>query len=153
MKYLLLLLSLLALTPVVNADEIITLDKLNIEYLRYSPEGVDPFLTYDGLPNKALGYGLNLKMETTILSYLYWNSTVLSETDEDLATGWGQYRTIGLEMQVGIRLTQWLDVGYYHLSRHLMDTPQPNGQAFQRMDALQFTLKLYDNKKIHEPVW
>lgn len=129
-----------------HADDIVMLDKVDIEYFSYSSGSTDPLISYDGV-SKGLGNSLNLKLDTTILSYLYLNSRVLGESDNS------QYRSIGLEMALGARLTSWLDLGYYHFSRHLLDTPIAYGQAFERMDALAITIKLYDAHKTHDPLW
>lgn len=135
-----------------KADEIIELDSISIEYQMFKHKGIDPMITYDGL-NRKIDTGLNLNLNTTVLSYFYWNSSIISMKDYDPVYDYGQFRTIGLQMRLGIRLTDWIDIGYYHLSRHLMDTPQPTGQSFQQMDAIEFKLKLYNNPHHRNGMW
>lgn len=147
-------LAFLLLTKATRADDFIEVDKLSVNYRLFRREGIEPMITYDGL-NRQLDKGLNLNLDTTIMGYVYWNSSVLTMTDYDPVAKYGQFRTIGLQMQLGLRITEWLDVGYFHLSRHLMDTPQVNGQSFQQTDALELTLKLYSNPrlKVRDGIW
>lgn len=138
--------------PKAKADDIISLDAVDVTYQRFNEDGIEPMITYDGL-NRKLGSSLGLQLDTTVFSYFYANFNVASMRDYYPEGDYGQYRTIGLQARLGMRLTEWLDIGYYHYSRHLMDTPEPDGQSYQQTDALEITIHLYKNHKEHSPLW
>lgn len=150
--YILIALALLIGVSVAKADDVISLDAVDLIFQKHRADGIEPMITYDGL-NRKLGSGLGMEVDTTVFSYLYANFNVFGMRDYYAEQDYGQFRTISLQAHLGMRVTEWMDLGYYHYSRHLMDTTQPEGQSFQQMDAFEVVLHLYPHPKKHEPLY
>lgn len=140
---------LLYRAPKAEADTIFRVKEVNVTYRSFFPGGTDPLITQNpALPDRALGKELNLTVNTDFLKYLYWNNTVHSMTDIEASTGAaGQFRMVGLETSLGIDLMRlWkvlpVSVGYYHFSRHILDSPGGLGH-FPVLDAAELKLQLY----------
>lgn len=144
MKYGLILWYVLALVLIglhsASADTIFDLDEVSIKYRRFHPSARHP-LFYASTPKE----GLDLRVNTTILNYVYWNNTVHSYTNS------AQYYLVGWELQFGVRLTQWADFFYEHHSQHLLDHTYPHSK-FPVEDSWGFTLYLYGGKKRGESI-
>lgn len=144
MKYLLLLLFCLP----VHAD-VIELQEVNIDTIRFFDGGVDPLVTQNGLPNRNVDYHFELALDTNILEYIYWDNKIHSDTDRIITwngdTVGGQFRTIGLEFHLGLNISDNLKFGYYHHSVHLLDTHSAQGD-FPREDGLEMKFILYKSK-------
>jgi hypothetical protein len=59
-----------------------------------------------------------------------------------------QFRNIGWEFEVGVRPFKWIEVSYYHYSKHMMDAqyvsnPGTKDGRFPVLDAVQVKLWLY----------
>ncbi len=128
-----------------DADEfhLIQLEEVRVDYMNFLPGGRDPLLSYNGLPNRAPGKELDVHIDSTIANYFYWNNMIHSTTDVYTDTRKDdQFRVIGLNMELGVRLTSWLDVYYWHYSQHLLDTTYAYG-GFPVLDAVGIHLYLY----------
>lgn len=130
-------------------SDLIEVSSIYVDYKSFFSDGVDPLLTQT-VPNRTLGKELNLVIETDVLQYFYWNSTIHSDTDKvvnsDGSTSGGQFREVGLEMSFGFDFRRlWIGVpitaGYYHYSRHILDYEE--SYPFPREDAIQIKLYLY----------
>ncbi len=127
----------------VGAAEPFELNEVHIHYRDFFPNGHDPLITQNGLPNRGLGKELNLRVNTDVLTYGYWNNLVHSMTDEDAATGAnGQFRTVGWNFQLGLHATRWLDIEYEHYSQHLLDYDRRD-QHFPVQDSIGIKLYLF----------
>ncbi len=126
------------------------LDQAYINYRQYTPGGTSYLVTNNGLPDRSLDKGVSLHLDTTFLSYAYWNNTVHAETDKALDGG-GQFRTVGWQFQFGVRLTDYLDVEYAHHSQHILDHQGP--LPFPREDSFGINLYLYRPKNHHESIF
>lgn len=69
-------------------------------------------------------------------------------TDEML-TGGGQFRLVGLQTRLGIRLSSYVDFGFYHFSQHLLDYQYPMG-GYPVQDAFEFKIYLMKRPKREE---
>lgn len=118
---------------------IIDLSELSIDYKNFkmvNPNGHD-IMTYPDPPKESL----NLNLKTDILSFGYWDSTVESWTTD------AQFRGIGLETRIGVRLSDHLDLGLYHHSEHELDRNQQLHMGhFPEEDAVELKVYLYREK-------
>lgn len=124
---------------------VLGLDELSIEYKNYElvNDKARNLLIYPEHPKE----GINVNINTDILTYLYWDSQIQS-----LTTG-SQYRAIGLETRLGLRLSQYLYVGYWHHSQHLMDRAPATLPRFPSEDAVELKLFLFRAKSGRESLF
>lgn len=114
------------------------LDELSMTYRDFLPQGRDPLVTQNGLPNRGLGQELILTLNTDVLRFGYFNNSVHTRTDKPVVEGGpaGQFRTVGWQFEGGLRLTSWLQGGYHHHSQHEMDNVLGFGE-FPVEDAIE----------------
>lgn len=145
MKYLLLLTLILPLSSWADFH-LISLDEIRVDYINYFPKGRDPLITENGLEGRELGKSLSINIESTLLKYGYWNTLVHSATDSYSDThANGQFRSVGLQMELGIRPFSFLDLFYYHHSQHVLDTELP--YRFPVADGVGIHIYIYSNKR------
>ena len=128
---------LLLISTVCHAEEyqFLRLDELSLDYKNYSivNDHQRNLLIYPDSPKE----GINVNINSTLMNYVYFNNTIESLTTD------GQYRGIGLQLSLGLRLSNYFDVGYYHHSQHTIDRAIMSIPAFPTEDALQFKLYFY----------
>lgn len=134
MRYLILLL-LLSTQALAKDYKLIELDSLFIDYKKFDSSNRDPYFY-----NSTKYEELSINVTTDIAGFIYWDSMVHGDTNHS------KYEEVGLETRLGIRLTQSIEVGYYHHSRHLLDDTFPY-QGFAVDDAFQIKIYLYNNTK------
>jgi hypothetical protein len=105
-----------------------------LTYKRYVDEGRDP-LIYPEDHKESLNLGLKID----VLKYGFWDSQILTQTTD------AQYRSIGLDTNLGVRLTPWLDVSFHHMSQHLMDRPHSFMHKYPVEDSVNVNIYLYRN--------
>lgn len=127
-------------------NEFFEVDELSIHYSSFFQGSQDPLLTQSGLPNRQLDKQLDLHLDTSVFQNIYWNNRIHSFTDNVINTNSGQFRAIGLSMNIGIKIFNWLDFGYTHFSEHLLDTTYQYG-GFPRQDGVEMIIYLINNKK------
>lgn len=127
--------SILCLRAEASDYHIVDLDELSIDYKNYKMVREKNYntLTYP----ENIKEGINVNINTTILGAVYWNNTIETLTTE------GQYRTIGLQLGLGVRLTDYIEVGYYHHSQHLLDRQHSFMNHFPVEDAVEIKFYLY----------
>lgn len=111
--------------------QVMKLDEASIYYKKYHPSARHP-LFYDSSPKESLNLGTNVDL----LQVIGWDSVVQSMTNDS------QYYMVGLQMQLYLRITQQLEVGYYHQSQHLLDHTYPY-QRYPVEDAVTVRLTLF----------
>jgi hypothetical protein len=118
---------------------VLDLSELSIDYKNF--QMVNPnahsVMTYPDPPKESV----NLNLKTNLLIVGYWDSTVESWTTDS------QYRAVGLETRIGVRLTDYVDLGLYHHSQHVLDRAEqlPMGH-FPVEDAVEIKIYLYKAK-------
>jgi hypothetical protein len=125
-----------------NDYHILDVSTAYVDYKHYAvlnDHAIDPML-FPEFPKEGLTLGVDMGL---IHNYGYWNIAVEALTTDS------QYRNVGLEMWLGFHLTHYLDLGYYHHSAHLLDTPQPFLPMFQHEDALNVKIYLYRSNIEH----
>ena len=147
MKYIITLLSFLIPSISLAEFHIIELEKLRIDYMWYKPGSRNPLITQNAYqPNRTMTSYLGADITTTVLKYGYVNTLVHSAVDGGLDGSWGQYRLIGLQVELGVRLLPFLDLFMYHHSQHLLDTEYSYGR-FPSEDAFGIHVNIFDKYK------
>lgn len=103
------------------------LDEAGFEFKQFGDFARHPYFFEDNHPRQEV----NFFFKNSLLNYGYMDVLAHSMTDEH------QFKVAGLNLNLGIRLFPWLDVGYEHWSIHLLDTTYPH-QGFGVRDALVF---------------
>lgn len=135
----------LALSPAEAAVRPFQLREVSLSFRNYFPGGVNPLITYNGLPDRHLDKDVDVNLSIDLFRYFYWNNLIHSTTDKD-SNGSGQFRLIGWQFSLGVdfgRMWDWLPVmfGYAHHSQHLLDYASP--YHFPVQDALEIRIFLY----------
>jgi hypothetical protein len=123
---------LLWFTGETRASDVFTLRELSIEYRSYSlySDQQRNMLIYPEPPKD----GLDVSLNTAVLGYFGWDSTVHSVTSD------AQFRGVGLDMRLYLNLTQEISFGHWHHSQHVLDRASPY-MRFPAEDA--FFVKIY----------
>jgi hypothetical protein len=140
---------LLFLTSIKARADFLELREANVECYHLWDGGVDPLITQNrNVPNRTLGERVALNLSTRLNSFVYWDSRVHSSTDRILLANGGsqtgQFRLVGLELSLGLQVTDGLRIGYYHHSQHVLDAMSSFG-PFPREDGLEIKFLLYKN--------
>lgn len=109
--------------------EVIKLREASVKYQKFADNNYAPYF------DKPQKERLSLVVNSDLLKYGFWNNRVHGTTTED------QYRWVGWNFQVGVRLFRQLDVQYEHHSQHAMD--YNIGAHFPVEDSVGFTLYFY----------
>lgn len=128
------------LTGIARAD-IVDLNEVTLTYKNYEMvhKGSRHLLLWPERPKEAITTTLNFD----ILRYAYWNNNIHAMT-----TG-SQYRSIGLETRLGVRLFPQVDISFYHYSQHLLERAHPNVLPYPLEDAIEirFNILKRNNKE------
>ena len=112
--------------------QVLQLKEVRVQYKRFVDPGRDALL-YPEVHKEGLGVAI----DTDVMRYLFWKSEVGALTTD------AQYRAVWLEMTLGLRITQWLEVQAHHKSEHLLDRDHAFMDRFPVQDSVGFTLYLY----------
>jgi len=125
-----------------NAEDFkfVEVQEVTVNYKSYFPNGYEPLISDNGLPDRQLDKELTLRVNTNFLKYLYWNNYVHSWTDKT-STGGGQFRLVGYQFDLGIQITSFVSLEYAHHSQHLLDHQLPN--RFPVNDSISLNLFLF----------
>lgn len=129
------LLSLAVSTCHAREFKLLEVQEVSIDYKSFMRNGNSPYMTNGSTLNKEVDLNIN----TDFLRYFYVNNRVWSLVDQH------QFRWVGLNAQIGARLTSFLDIGFEHFSQHTLDRQyyfkDITGDRFPVYDAI--TLKIY----------
>ena len=117
---------------------IVSVTSLTIDYKSYLGSSYQPLVAN---PHN----GLDLALMTNITPYVYWGSSVFSMTDNS------QYRSVGLNLLLGLRIIPLLDVYFEHQSEHELDANNPLPR-FPEYDTIGVKLKLIDKSGLGKPI-
>lgn len=130
--------------------EIVNLTEVNVNYISFFPGSFDPLITENAsMPNRQLGKQLDLNVNMDFMKYGYWDNKVHSLTDDRINPNdsAGQFRLVGLNSRLGLRVSQHLEIGYFHYSQHLLDTGYQAGNGVSNHwpveDGLEIKLWLF----------
>jgi hypothetical protein len=115
--------------------DVVKLDELTLTYRNYAwlNENNRPLLIYPESAKEAL----NLQTNIDLFKAGYFDSTV-----ESLTTG-AQYRAVGLQLNLGVRVTPEISIGYWHHSQHVLDRSQYESRPFPVEDAVELRWTIY----------
>jgi len=116
----------------IEAADLVELNEVSIQYKNFVSDGRD-LLVYPEVHREALSLNVN----TNFLSVLFWNNSIHTITTE------AQYRSVGLESRLGVRISRYLEVSYYHFSQHLLDRASATLPRFPVSDAVEVKLIIY----------
>jgi len=136
----------------VQAFEIVQLKDVEVEYRKYRHGGYNPLINGYGLQDKEADTYLGISLDTDFFHYFYFNNLVHGTSDRPMSyNGYGQFRTIGWEYHIGLRVTEFLKVEYRHHSQHILD--HYGNQPFPVDNSFGFKLTLYESKATHGVIW
>jgi len=123
-----------------QALDVVSLREARIDYRNYNiiSSYNRPLLIYPEVAKE----GIILHVNTDILKYGFWDNSVEALTTD------AQYRSIGLQFNLGLRITPWLDVSYWHHSQHVLERVSSPVSPYPFEGALQFSIKLYQRGPI-----
>lgn len=117
--------------------DFIELNEIKVSYVNFFSGGRDPLISYNQNPNKLL----DLDVNTNFATYFFWNNKIHSMSDNS------QFRVIGLNTLLGLRIFDFMDLYYYHYSQHLLDTATYQyGGGFPLLDGIGINLYLFQKK-------
>lgn len=118
---------------------LIDLNELGINYRNYEKVNSKArnLLLFPEHPKESIDVLINLD----VLHFGYMDSQIQSLTTS------GQYRSIGLDTRLGIRVTEHLQFGYWHRSQHLMDRHHSFMPKFPSEDSIEIRLYLFRSKE------
>lgn len=139
MRYLISL--ILLTTPIICTAydyHLIDLNELSIQYDNYAAlnDKARNALIYPDHPKE----GINVNVNTTVARFGYVDSIIETLTNS------GQYASIGLNIRLGLRVTDNLEFGIHHHSQHLLDRAHSYMDKFPSEDSVQLKLYLYREK-------
>lgn len=134
------LLGIVALFPLARTArgsewKLLDLDEVSAEYNHY----LQP--THSAYFNESEKDGLSVNVDSTVAKYLFWNSTVHGTSNNS------QYRLIGLYMQVGARVSRYVDLSVWHHSQHLLDGGDEYGRHFPVENAVELKVYFYRRER------
>jgi hypothetical protein len=86
------------------------------------------------MPTKQRG-GLGLNWNIDLPAKMFWDNEIFGRTNEKT------FKVVGWHFFLGLRLTDWADISWQHLSVHHLDGKFPHYKRFPAEDAA--TLKIY----------
>lgn len=124
----------LVLIRTASAD-LLALDSLYVDYKNYGivNDKNRNLLTY---PEPAKE-GINLGLEASLLDVFYLRPIVEGTTTD------AQYRGVGLDLRLGLRVSPSVEIGYYHHSQHLLDRASATLPRYPVEDAIELKIFLY----------
>lgn len=93
------------------SDEYIGVEQMNIEYYEFKANR-DPYVPL--LDNK-LKYRIGVNFTVHVLNFAYWKNFIATEARET------RVETVGWKYEAGFRIAKYIDVFWFHWSRHQME--------------------------------
>jgi hypothetical protein len=115
---------------------LLELDQLTADYQHYPFFNANPY--YPAPKNDELA----LSQRSVVGGVFLFDTTVHGWSDS------AQYRLIGLELKLGLQITDHLDLYYRHHSQHLLDVPDT--QHFPVEDSVGITLYFVRNGAVRK---
>lgn len=124
------------------AWRLIEADEVSIKYRDFVHPGRNAYIYPEPLKD-----GVALNLNTTFLDLFYWNSTI------DALTTPAKYEFVSLTTEVGLRVTENIQIFFQHFSGHLLDREQSYLGKYPVNDSVGFNLILYSAGKRRETVF
>jgi hypothetical protein len=130
----------LILSDLVHADEFLDDGMFSLQEVKASYigllYGIDPLI-----PDQHVSSRYNLNVNADVLTYGFWNSQIQSATDN------AQFREVGLLMNIGVRVTDYLDISLYHHSEHVLDSPYVLPGGFPTESGVEVDIYLFSKNR------
>lgn len=130
-------LCLLLVAPVKSEGGLLKLTEASFSYTLFNPG--TRWYPISQLPGRNPTSMLDVNINFRISPYTYFNNTIHTMSDQS------QFRTIGWEYTAGVHLSNQVDLGIYHYSQHVLDTPFPGD--IPQMTGIQIKIFLYKENK------
>jgi hypothetical protein len=123
----------------VSRAEIVDLNEVTLTYKNYQMvhKNNRHLLLWPEKPKEAITTTLNFD----ILKYAFWNNNIHAMTTDS------QYRSIGLETRLGIRILPQLDISFYHFSQHLLERAHSSVLPYPLEDAVEIRFNIFNKNK------
>lgn len=135
MRLLIALIAMICTTAQASDWNTFNLNELALNYRNYglvNPNGRN-LLIYPTHPKEGIDVGLKID----VVTYFYWDSDI-----ESLTSG-SKYESIGLQTRLGFRLTDYVQLGFWHHSQHNLERPHAFMTSFPSEDAFEVRLYIY----------
>jgi hypothetical protein len=143
MKTLLLLLVVLISNEAYGAD-VFSLREFYLIHKKFGEGSRNPLIDEEVIENRQIDREVSLHWNVDILKNCYWDNQILSYTDRFKdSQETDQFRLVGWHFQMGLRLTSFIDVGYDHFSKHLLDSKYPQSR-FPVEDSMYIRVDFYE---------
>ncbi len=113
-------------------DEPAKLNLVELKWRNYTSDGRD-LLIFPQIHREAV----ELSLDTDVLRYFYFDSSVLGIQDES------QYRGISFTSHLGVRLFDWLRIEHEHNSQHVLDGQIATLPRFPVYDSITAIFTIY----------
>ena len=152
MKKIIFALVFLLISYPAKANDLFELDKVQIDYKSFANGGHDPMIQDSGLVNRQADKYIDLGLDMSFLYVFYFNNVVHGTSDTPITgTANGQFRTVGWQYELGVRVTDYLNVGMGHHSQHMLDYEGVN--HFPVENWVGFSVKLFESKREKGKIW
>ena len=125
-------------------DGAVDLQEVKVGFIKML-DGTDDEIRSLNIPGDALTSRLNLNVNTNLMVYGFWNNEIHSATDNS------QFREVGYKTNLGIRLTDYLDVSFYHHSQHVLDSVSSFG--YETEDGVQIDIYLFSKERKNKGIF
>ena len=115
-----------------SMDEPVKLTKVELKWRNYTSDGRDS-LIYPHVHRESV----ELSLDTDVLRYFYFDSSVLGIQDET------QYRGISFTSHIGFRFFPWLRIEFEHNSQHVLDGQVETLPRFPVYDSVTAIFTIY----------
>jgi len=140
--------SLLLTISTASFSDVFQLREFYLLHKKFGDGSRNPLIDDNGLENRELDREVSLIWNMDIFNHAYFDNRILSYVDRFKDSGESdQFRLIGWDFQIGLRLTGWLWVEYDHFSKHQLDNEAPNKYPVE--DA--FGIRVYFYRKDYRP--
>lgn len=118
-------------------------DDVRVEYGLYHESARDPFFQHSGdfRPNESLNLGVDIEL----FKGVHWDNIVMAVTDP------GQYRSVAWNLRLYVSPVRGLEIGYHHVSRHLLDASSP--YPFPVQDQFEIIWHFYQRREARSSIF
>jgi len=110
-------------------------------------------VTSNGM-HRELSKELSLVWNLDLGRYMYWDNKIYGLMDREPGEFSGQFRVVGWDFQLGVRLCSYLNFEYEHFSKHVLDYKYPT-EGYPSEDSFGIRLYLFrrDQPPADRSIW
>lgn len=117
---------------------VVDLNELTLNYRNYAY--LNPYARNLLIYPEHAKEGIDVGLKMDLLYYGFFDSQIESLTTD------AQYRSIGLQFGLGVRVSDYLNVGYWHHSQHVLDRGPVSYDKYPSEDAIEVRIFVYKSK-------